>query len=118
MPEALAALVRQWRHEAELLRRRGAQEPATALASCADELEVRLADWEREPVSLEEAARLSGYSVAHLRRLLADGVLDNVAANGGTLLRRGDLPRKPKRALPGPDLTSEVLPLPSRGNGR
>jgi hypothetical protein len=38
---------------------------------------------------------VSGYSIPHLRRLLAEGALRNVGAGGPVRLRRGSLPRKP-----------------------
>lgn len=89
------ALVDRWRAEAKLLRRRGADPQAAVLEGCADELEHELSAGDREELTLARAAMVSGYSVAHLRRLVADGELRNVAATGPTRVRRGDLPRKP-----------------------
>lgn len=98
MPHTLAE---HWRADAATLRRRGCLEAARLLESCADELDQVLAAGENEAVSLAEAARVSGYSPAHLRRLIADGQLRNVAEKGPTRVRRGDLPRKPGLRLAG-----------------
>lgn len=91
-------LVAQWQAEAIILRRRGAGESATLLEACAAELQAALATGAAEPVLLAEAAAASGYSVAHLRRLIAEGTLRNVSANGRVKVRVGDLPRKLRRA--------------------
>lgn len=91
----LAQLATSWRSDAETLRRRGCEEAARLLATCADELDEARSAGDDEPLSLADAAQVSGYSRAHLRRLLADGALRDVAARGAPRLRRGDLPRKP-----------------------
>jgi len=39
---------------------------------------------------------VSGYSDKHLRRLVSQGELEDVSADGKIRLRRGDLPRKVK----------------------
>ena len=93
-----AELRARWRADAAVLHRRGAEGAAVLLESCAAELDAALADGAPEPVTLAEAANLSGYSIPHLRRLIADGALRNVSANGRVRVRPGDLPRKLKRA--------------------
>ncbi len=85
----------RWRGDAAVLRRRGAEDYAALLDGCAAELEAILSDGAWESVTLVEGSRASGYSVAHLRRLIAEGVLRNVSNNGRVRVRRGDLPRKP-----------------------
>ncbi len=67
------------------------------LERCADELDARAATVADATLSLDEAAAASGYSVAHLRRLIARGVLDDVGTNGVVALRQQDLPYKAKR---------------------
>jgi hypothetical protein len=74
-------------------------------AAIAGELLTDLAELQRragaESVLLPEAAQLSGYSIEHLRRLVATGKIENVSANGRIRVRRADLPQKAtKRPLP------------------
>lgn len=71
---------------------------------------------ELEALTLERAARESGYSKDHISRLITEGRLDNLGKRGAPRTRRGDLPRKPKPAerTPrlengDPDLAGEVL---------
>ena len=93
----VAELLAGWRSEAEQFRRRGADAAARMLESCAEDLERCLNASDGEAIALEAASLASGYSVAHLRRLIAAGALQNVSMNGRVLVRRGDLPRKPGR---------------------
>lgn len=51
-----------------------------------------------EVLSLQEAAAVSGFSVDHLRHLVAKGRLENVGRKGAPRVRRGDLPKKTGRA--------------------
>ena len=69
LPPALAALVGRWRQDAVTLRDRGAPAQAEALERCAVELETAATEAALELLDLERAARESGYSKAHLRRL-------------------------------------------------
>ncbi|MFI5398937.1 MAG: hypothetical protein ACHQ9S_25685 [Candidatus Binatia bacterium] len=92
-------LAASWRTDADTLRRRGCLEAARLLHSCADDLDAARHASEDETLPLAEAARVSGYTSAHLRRLIAEGHLRNVATAGPTLVRRGDLPRKPGHGL-------------------
>ena len=91
----LADLLAQWRTDAATLGRRGCAEAARLLESCAEELDRVVATGQDEAVTLAEAARLSGYTAAHLRHLNAEGKLRDVAQTGRARVRRGDLPRKP-----------------------
>ncbi len=88
-------LARAWRTDATVLRKHGAEVLAGSLEQCADELEHVLAAGGDDVLTLAEASVASGYSVAHLRRLIASGVLRNVSKAGRPRLRRADLPRKP-----------------------
>ena len=90
-------LIAQWRHDAERLRTWGCDGQATILERCADELDAHAASVADATLSLDEAATASGYSVAHLRRLVAQGVLSDVGTNGVTALCQQDLPYKPGR---------------------
>ena len=88
----------KWREEAELFRRRGAIEAAATLEGCADELDNAFRLWCLEALTLERAAEESGYSYAHLQRLVCEGQLENVGKHGSPRIRRCDLPRKTGRA--------------------
>lgn len=84
----------QWREDAAILRKRGAVEQAFLLESC-------VADWEAyemtrnlEALSLEDAARESGYSYSSLQKKVRTGELTNVGRKGSPRVRRVDLPRK------------------------
>ncbi len=95
MPSSLASLLSHWREVAATLRPYGAESAATALERCADELEARVMEWADEPLTLSDAAQESGYSVQHLRRLVTQGLLTDVAESSQIRVRRRDLPRKP-----------------------
>ncbi len=97
MPSSLASLLSQWREDAERLRTWGCDGQATILERCADALDAHAASVADATLSLDEAAAASGYSVAHLRRLVAQGVVPDVGTNGVTALRQQDLPYKPRR---------------------
>jgi hypothetical protein len=89
-------LVARWRDEAALYARDG-MPGAALLRRVADELEAALGTPDERLVPYAEAAAVSGYSVAHLRRLVRRGVLRDQATTGPTLLAIRDLPLKPLR---------------------
>jgi hypothetical protein len=60
-----------------------------------------------EPLTLREAAMLSGYTVDHLQRLVAGGRLENSGRKGRPRIRRGDLPVKPGHRLPSEEPDSQ-----------
>jgi len=98
----LSELREHWRADAEILRRRGCEEAARLLESCAEELDHVLQTTENEALTLADAARESGYTVAHLRALVSEGTLHDVADAGLVRVRRWALPRKPGyRPAPG-----------------
>ena len=86
-----------WQAEASSLRAWGASDCARVLERCVSELGDGLATWQDEQLSLSKASEESGYSISHLRRLVSQGILADVADAGPVQLRRGDLPRKPGR---------------------
>lgn len=90
-----STLVAAWQADARNLRDWGVDEAARVLERCAEQLAERVATWADELVDLNTAAAESGYSIAHLRRLISKGVLQDRANEGPPQLRRGDLPRKP-----------------------
>ena len=97
MNGGLAVLAAQWRDDAERLRTWGCDGQATILERCADQSDAHAATMADATLSLDEAAAASGYSVAHLRRLVAQGVVPDVGTNGITAVRQQDLPYKPRR---------------------
>ena len=85
-------VVARWRSEVEILRRRGAVDIATAVESCADELEAAEKQWELESLSLTDAAAETGKSAGQLRRDVKSGKLATVS-DGPMKVRRVDVLR-------------------------
>lgn len=52
-----------------------------------------------QPLTLADASRESGYSVAHLSRMVRTGVVANAGRKGKPLVRVGDLPKRPGAGL-------------------
>jgi len=107
-------LPRAWREKATELRRFGAEYQATTLECCADDLEETWRIWQEEPLTLEEAAGVSGYSYSSLEKRVRSGRIPNVGKLGAPRVRRQDLPRKtptrPFKLESGePDLAGEIL---------
>ena len=102
MTSSMALLVSQWRHDADTLRKRGAEVQAVALESCAAELEEAYREHALEALTLTEATQESGYSYSALQKKVASGELSNVGTKNGPRVRRGDLPRKAGRLPRGP----------------
>jgi len=115
-------LSERWRQEAALLRRHGAIEAATTKETCADELDRIETEHGLEALTLTQAADESGYSAAHIARLLESGRLPNAGEKYAPRICRKDLPKKPPkaptaRAVDGPDLVGAVLSAPTRRVG-
>jgi hypothetical protein len=90
------ALSEEWLAIAETLRGYGDQRGAALLERCASDLNGALTDSEQtDTLSLIESVRCSDYSACQLRRMVAQGVLENVGTARAMRFRRGDLPRKP-----------------------
>ncbi len=107
-------LVAQWREEAAVLHRRGANAQAVVLEQCSEELEAALREHDLEALTLNEASQESGYSYSTLQKKVASGELPNVGSKNCPRVRRGDLPRKagqlPRRPSDGePDLAGTIL---------
>lgn len=66
----------------------------------ADELEAALRAAAHETLTLEEAARESGYSVAHLARLIQRGTIPNAGRKYAPRILRTNLPLR-AAVLPG-----------------
>ena len=91
---SVETLLANWRRHAKALRRYGGETPATALESCAADLEATLVERDETTFSLVEAATESGYSADHLGRLVRDGKIPNAGRPGAPRIARTDLPRK------------------------
>ncbi len=95
LEQLLSRLTTRWRTEAEILHRRGADEQADVLESCASELVDEGRFLSLEALTLEQAAKESGYSYSALQKLTRDGTISNVGKKGAPRVRRADLPKKP-----------------------
>ena len=91
----VAELIRRWATEAELLEGYGAAEAASATRRHAQELSEALRAADDEELTLEAAAKESGYSRRRLRELVASGDVPNAGRKGAPRIRRADLPRRP-----------------------
>jgi hypothetical protein len=90
----LAQLAERWQAEA-LLRRYGDERGAIACELHASELSEVLLSIDAEPLTLAEAALESGYTRAHLRRMIRDQPLLNAGTAEEPMILRAHLPRKP-----------------------
>lgn len=101
MSDQLLTVARAWREEAERIRHRYTDDRLARLCEVhAEELETALRTSLDETLTLSEAARVSGYSTSHLRRLLDEGRIPNAGQPGAPRIRLGDLPFKPGKAAP------------------
>jgi hypothetical protein len=94
-PPGPAALAARWREDAQVLRRYGVTSRARLLEQMAAELEASTAADATATVALSVAAELSGFTRAHLRRLIREGKLVTAGTEGREpQVRLSDLPRK------------------------
>lgn len=91
----------KWTAEAQAMdRRRGLVSGSALIAEMLADIEAVLVGREDELLSVDEAARASGYSAEHLGRLVREGRIPDrrpPGTQGRLLFRRGDLPTKPGR---------------------
>ena len=96
--DALNQTLAEIRDKAAELRESFGDEPrARALEWAAQRIEQVIRDGADAQLSLAEAALRSGYSAAHLARLLRHGKLPNVGRHGCPRIRVADLPRRSQR---------------------
>jgi len=97
-PQSRAELIAKWRANAEALRAVEAQVSGSALCEqfIADlnGIEVESPD---ESLTLAQAAAVSGYSPAHLRRLASRGVISASRRGRAWRIARSSLPVKPSQ---------------------
>ena len=91
----ISRLTTRWRAEAEILHRRGADEQAAVLESCASDLEQEGRLFSLEALTLQQAAEESRYSYSALEKMVRSGRVPNAGLAGLPRIRRGDLPKKP-----------------------
>lgn len=104
----------EWRARAEQMRRWGAgAEVAHVWELAAEELASAIREAGDEPLTLDEAARESGYSKRRLREMVAEGRVPNAGRKNAPRIRRADLPRRPGRATAAdaPGIRSDALRL-------
>jgi len=89
-----ADLASEWRAKAKDVRRYGAEEAASTLEACADDLEETWRVWQTEPLTLEEAEAETGYAYSTLQQKVASGEIPNIGDPRKPRVRRADLPRK------------------------
>ena len=85
-----------FKEAASLARQYAADERAAALWERAAEMvQESLRQFGLERLSLPQAARESGYTGDHLRRLIDEGKIPNASVDGSKSILRMHLPRKP-----------------------
>ena len=100
-------LTAHWRSKASVFRDHEQASVAIAYERCADELEKALRTVEEAPLTLTEAAQLSGYCADHLGRLIREGKIPNAGRPKAPRIARGDVPRK-SGAVAGPSDIDEL----------
>ena len=100
LKQRLQTLKDEWRELASLFEQHHCLGVAAAYQRAADALEASAREWDKELLTIPQAAQESGYSEEHLRRQVRDGKLPAERANGKRSrlrLRRADLPTKRRR---------------------
>lgn len=93
---SLKDLPRLWRSRSVSLRAWGiSSDFAQMWEAAATELETLMLEARDHALTLAEASRLSGYSTAHLGRLVREGRLENLGNRNAPRIRTSDLPKKP-----------------------
>jgi hypothetical protein len=90
----------RWRRRREEWTRLGVQVDGAKVAEeVLADLEALLAAARDVPLTLQEAARESGYSADHLGRLVRQGKIPNAGRPSAPRIRRRDLPRRARAAV-------------------
>ena len=117
-----SVLLARWHDQVDILRSHFASVQADVLTKCALELEAALVAGRDEILSAAQAAKESGYSEEHIRRVLRTNPGLNAGRTGKPAIRRRDLPRKPSVLAQRPertyDATADARSLVSRQGDR
>lgn len=84
------------------LRDHGAEPQAKLMDQLIEELLEAACRSREEALTLAQAAAESGYTVAHLGRLIRSRRIRNAGKKGKPMICRGDLPKAPKVAVVAP----------------
>jgi hypothetical protein len=108
----------EWRELGDQLGGVGALvDPRKLIEVLTQQLENGLKAQENAVLSLQEAAKVSGYSAEHLRKLVGKSI-PNAGRKHAPKVRAGDLPRKPRRnSATLYDASADAARLMSRGKG-
>jgi hypothetical protein len=90
-------LAQKWRQEADQNLRRGLKDAAAMARSFAEELDAYEVAHADELLTLDEAAKESGYHKDSLSRMMSEEKIPNAGTKGAPRVRRRDLPKKPPR---------------------
>jgi hypothetical protein len=104
IPGSLPAL---WRQRADYLHQFGDPNSARLWLLAAVELERALETFGAETLTLDAAAKVSGYSPDYIRKQIAAGALPNAGRKNAPRVRRGDLKAKPQNGRGRPPRPSE-----------
>ena len=115
-PTALLQLAAEWEADADHLDSLGCTVAAETSRRRAQELREALRSGEDEELTLDEAAKASGYSKRRIRELIASGEIPNAGEKGRPRIRRGDLPRKRARPASGFDPDAEARSVLGSGS--
>jgi hypothetical protein len=94
IPGKLPAL---WRQRADYLQQYGDPNSARLWMLAAVELERALETLGAETLTLDDAAKVSGYSPDYIRKQIAAGTIPNAGRKNAPRVRRADLKAKPQR---------------------
>src|SRR2546422_10233878 len=104
IPGNLPAL---WRQRADYLHQFGDPNSARLWRLAAVELERALEAFGAETLTLDAAAKVSGYSPDYIRKQIAAGELPNAGRKNAPRIRRADLKAKPQSGRGRPTRPSE-----------
>src|SRR5215216_3412270 len=91
----------EWRSDAATLHKYGDERGAKMLLTLAEDAVVAVERVGDEVLTLPEAAMHSGYTPAHLGRLVREGKLPNLGRTNAPRVRRADVPIKRARLSEG-----------------
>jgi hypothetical protein len=93
----MKALIQEWRERADMFERHSVPQSANAYRVAIEELTYALR--KNDPLlTLTEAARASGHTADHIRRLSQSGHLTNYGRRGAPRYLQSELPLRPAQA--------------------